>query len=113
MKAVCFRCGDFKPSAWKRCTQCNYRPVGDDEKAKHLLLSTHFNNETKLKEFSEHIKNGQEVDFKDKDLEVVMIVLKDKEKNIRYERIHVLKLVGVFCLTLLLILGYYIVMSYR
>ena len=63
MKAVCFKCGDFKPTAWKRCVNCNYRPVGDDEKARHLLLSSHFKSVKELQLLSEHIKSDKTLKF--------------------------------------------------
>ena len=109
MKAVCARCGTYKESAWKRCTQCNYRPVGDEEKAQHLLLSTHFNNAAKLQKFSEHIKNGQSIDFKDKDLALVTEVLKKKHQSDKQQRGYMLKLFGCFLLTVLLMVGFYFI----
>ena len=108
MKAVCARCGAFKESAWKRCTECNYRPVGDEEKAQHLLLSTHFNDSTMLKQFSEYIKNGKKIEFKEKDLARVTEVLKKKYQSDRKQRAYILKLIGCFLLTILLMVGFYL-----
>ena len=102
MKAVCARCGTFKEHAWKRCKDCNYRPVGDEEKAKSLLLSTHFNDDKKLAAFSTHIKEKKEIEFKDKDLAMVTEVLKHKHQHNKSQKIYMAKLVGSFLLTIVL-----------
>ena len=107
MKAVCGRCGTFKETAWKRCTQCNYRPVGDEEKAQHLLLSTHCNTAAKLQQFSEHIKSGKSIEFKDKELALVTEILKKKYQSEKSQRAYMLKLIGCFLLTILLMVGFY------
>lgn len=111
MKAVCYKCGDFKPTAWKRCKSCNYRPVGDDEKAQHLLLSSHFNSEKKLLKFSEHIKDGKPLEFKKKDLEVVRLVLKDTIKRGQQHKIYIFKLAGTFLLTILFMVIFYFIQT--
>jgi hypothetical protein len=109
MKAVCLRCGSFKNNAWKRCGECNYRPVGDEEKAQHLLLSSHFNKDKKLQEFADHIKEGKEVDFKDKDLEMVTEVLKNKFQSQKNRNKYIFKLAGSFCLTIILMVIFYFI----
>ena len=111
MKAICARCGTYKESAWKRCKECNYRPVGDEEKAQHLLLSTHFNKAEQLASFSKHIKNGKEIEFKEKDLALVTEVLKKKYQSDKSQRAYMLKLIGCFLLTILLMIGFYYIKS--
>jgi hypothetical protein len=111
MKAVCLKCGSFKESAWNRCKDCNYRPVGDEEKAQHLLLSTHFNNDKALLQYSEHIKTGKEVDFKEKDLDVVTNILNKKFKHRQYQKMYILKLTGAFLLTIVFMVIYYYIQT--
>lgn len=111
MKAVCLRCGSFKESAWNRCKECNYRPVGDEEKAQHLLMSTHFNTEKKLAGFSDHIKSGKEVDFKEKDLEMVTETLNKKFQHSKDQNKYIMKLVGSFLLTVALMVAFYLFQS--
>ena len=107
MKAVCIKCGEFKESAWVRCKSCNYRPVSEEEKAQFLLLSTHFNSETKLKNFSEHIKSGKEIDFKPKDLAFVTEVLKQRYTSKSEQRKYIIKLCACFLLTVLFMVIFY------
>lgn len=111
MKAVCFKCGEYKPSAWKRCTGCNYRPVGDDEKAKSLFFSTHFKKENELSTYSQHLKDGKTIEFKPKDLEVVTLVLNSKNGHKRREKIYMLKLIGAFMLTIVFMVIYYFIQT--
>jgi hypothetical protein len=109
MKAVCLRCGAFKDGAWNRCNECNYRPVGDEEKAKHLLLSSHFNNEKILQQYSDHIKSKKEIDFKEKDLDMVTKILNKKFEHRQYQKIYLMKLTGAFLLTIVFIVIFYFV----
>ena len=107
MEAVCVKCGEYKDSAWIKCTSCDFSPNTEEERAKLLLLSTHFNNERNLRKFSQHIKNGSEVDFKEKDLEVVMQVLKTKKKSSKEHRKYILTLTGSFLLTIIFMVIFY------
>jgi hypothetical protein len=111
MKAVCNKCGEFKPTAWKRCIKCNFRPVGDDEKAQHLLLSSHFKSAKELQVISEYIQSGQALEFKKKDMDVVMLVLKDTDRRRRQEFMHMVKLCGVFLLSILMMVAYYFIQT--
>ena len=108
MNAVCLKCGSFKENAWEECPQCKHCPTELD-KAQHLLLSTHFNPKKKLDEFSECIKNGKEVEFKEKDLQTVKLVLAKKDLSKNKQRLHMLKLWGVFVLSILMIVAYYFI----
>ena len=107
MKAICIKCGEAKNGAWQSCPACQFTPVDDNDKAQHLFLSSHFNNENKLKKFSEHIKKGNDIDFKAQDLALVTAVLERKEKNKKAQQIYILKLWGVFALTIAVMIGFY------
>ncbi|MCH2205067.1 MAG: hypothetical protein MK132_04235 [Lentisphaerales bacterium] len=111
MKAICYKCGDYKPSAWKRCTGCDYRPVGDDEKAKSLFCSSHFKSDKELELYSKHLKAGKSLEFKPKDLEVVTVVLNSKQNHKRQEKIYFLKLIGAFLLTIAFMVIFYFIQS--
>ncbi|MCM8525988.1 MAG: hypothetical protein NE327_05700 [Lentisphaeraceae bacterium] len=114
MKAVCAKCGEFKESAWVVCQSCNFKPSTDEEKAQFLLLSTHFNNEKKLKKFSEHIKAGNIIDFREQDLLMVTQVLQQKSNSIKEQKKHILKLTGSFLLTIVfMVIFYYYQRSHR
>lgn len=109
MKAVCAKCGEFKESAWVLCKSCNFKPSTEEEKAQYLLLSTHFNNDSRLQQFSQHIKGGNIIDFKEKDLLMVTQVLKQKHNSVKEQQKHILKLSASFLLTIvfMVILYYY------
>lgn len=111
MKAVCFKCGEYKPTAWKRCTKCNFRPVGDDEKAKSLFCSSHFKKDKELEVYSKHLKEGKALEFKPKDLEVVTVVLNSQKNYKRQEKIYFLKLIGAFMLTIVFMVIFYFIQS--
>ena len=107
MKAVCAKCGEFKESAWVSCSWCNFKPSTETEKAQCLLLSTHFNNDSQLQRFSKHIKSGKELDFKERDLQMVTQVLKQKNDSTKEQKKHILKLTGSFLLTVLFMVIFY------
>ena len=101
------KCGESKKGAWKVCGACQFTPKNDTEKAQHLFLSTHFNSEKKLQVFSEHIKSGKDVTFKEKDLQLVTTVLDRKQKNKKEQRLYLMKLCGVFALTIIIMISFY------
>ena len=107
MKAVCAKCGEFKESSWVTCSSCNFKPSSEEEKAQCLLLSSHFNNDKKLKKFSIHIKAGNILDFREQDLLVVTEVLKQKHSSVKEQRKHILKLTASFLLTVLFMVIFY------
>ncbi len=105
MKAICIECGNTKESAWQQCPGCKFNPADEDAKAKSLLLSTHFNNEHKLSQFSSHLKKGKAIDYKPKDLDMVKNIIHQKHSSKSAQQKHILKLIACFLLTIVLMVA--------
>ena len=60
MKAVCVRCGAWKPRAMAACGDCAYRPEGTERPLSYLLSSHHLS-EAEMSRAATRIRAGEEV----------------------------------------------------
>lgn len=107
MKSICGKCGQYKEGAWKACGNCGFIPVSTEDKATHLLLSSHFTTLHNLEKFSNHLKSGQALAFQPKDLEIVKETIYKKEQSKKKQRIYLLKLFGCFLLSIIAMIAFY------
>ena len=62
---VCLKCGAMKVGAWSQCHKCNYDPVSPEDRAKHVMASSHYMTKEQLNQISERVKAGHELNFND------------------------------------------------
>ncbi len=60
MKAICIRCGAFKPRALAPCPDCGHRPEGGDRPLSYLLSSHHLS-EPELERAADRLRAGEAV----------------------------------------------------
>ncbi len=58
MRAICVRCGAFKPRALAPCPDCGYRPEGGDRPLSYLLSSHHLS-EPELERAADRLRAGE------------------------------------------------------
>jgi len=74
MKAVCVRCGAWKPRAMAACGDCAYRPEGSERPLSYLLSSHHLG-EAEMSRAAVRIRAGEEVAPPDHLLEIARVDL--------------------------------------
>lgn len=70
--AVCLKCGKIKPGAWIACPGCGHVPKSDEDRARHMITTDHFQSAENLQAISARIGAGQAVAFEPKQLQAVM-----------------------------------------
>ena len=56
--AVCYKCGEFKHGAFKRCQKCGASPVSEDDYALSMSMTDHYFDLDGLKAMGLGVKNG-------------------------------------------------------
>ena len=74
MKAVCVRCGAWKPRAMAACGDCAYRPEGAERPLSYLLSSHHLS-DAEMSRAAARIRAGEEVSPPSQLLEIARLEL--------------------------------------
>jgi len=81
MKAVCVRCGAWKPRAMAACGDCAYRPEGAERPTSYLLSSHHLS-EAEMSRAAVRIRAGEEVTPPNQLLEIARLELTATEGTV-------------------------------
>lgn len=61
--AVCLKCGKMKVGAWTPCRACRHWPESPEDKARHLLATDHYLDGDSLKNLSQQVASGVNIQF--------------------------------------------------
>ena len=86
IKALCLQCGTAKEGAWKKCSSCGHKPKSDEDMAKHLIVTSHFNPPEKLAEYQELVKSQKGFQFAKEQVEAVQKIVAEKNSKRKAEQ---------------------------
>ena len=83
--AVCLKCGRMKVGAWTPCPACSYRPDTVEDRARHLIVTDHYQKAEVLEQISQRIQAGQPPQFVEEQVRQVAEAL--AEEDAKFTRI--------------------------
>ena len=103
INALCLQCGSSKEGAWKKCPSCNHKPKNDEDMAKHLIVTSHFNPQEKLAEYQSLIQSKKGFQFAQEQVEAVKKIVADKNAKRKAEQAWARNI--IFSIIIFIVLG--------
>lgn len=104
--AVCLLCGHIKTGAWVVCPGCRHQPKTLEDRARHLITTSHYLKPDKLEAIAQEIKAGNSPQFLPEQVQAVIGEIERMDKTPEYQNKRMLrKVIPFVILSGLVLLG--------